>query len=355
MSEPFKPQTVDELQAIVREQSGLLPCGGGTKPALSAPPNGAHMLDMRGISGIIEYEPNEYTFTAYAGTPLKEIEAALAEHRQYMPFDPLLVDNSATVGGMVAANTSGSGRYRYGGVRDFILGVRFVDGNGQLVRSGGKVVKNAAGFDLPKFFVGSMGRYGVITEASFKVFPQPPTYTTLQFHYADVNQAMQAVFKLATSPLEMDALDIEPGIDECRVLVRLGGLAEALPGRVERLQVFLGRDAVLLDDEAAFWRGVNHLEWAGDSAYVVKVPIAPKQIPTFEAAVASDVRRYTVGGNVAWVATDNTEALAEALKAMRLVGMQLRGDQPTMGERQGMALAQRVKQALDPDGKFLED
>src|SRR5262245_21553864 len=124
----LQPTTVEELQTIVRENKNLVLRGGGTKPALSTAPDGAMSLDMRGFNGIIDYEPCEYTFTAYAGTPLKTIVNALAKNGQYLPFDPLLVEKGATLGGTVAANTSGSGRWRYGGVRDFILGVRFVDG-----------------------------------------------------------------------------------------------------------------------------------------------------------------------------------------------------------------------------------
>ena len=115
---------------------------------------------------------SEFTFTALAGTPVREIAAALAERGQYLPFDPMLREAGATLGGTVAAGLSGPGRFRYGGLRDFILGVRFVDGEGRLLRLGGKVVKNAAGFDLPKFFVGSLGRFGVLAEMTFKVFPK---------------------------------------------------------------------------------------------------------------------------------------------------------------------------------------
>src|SRR5439155_368623 len=137
------------------------------------------------LSGIVEYEPSEFTFTALAGTPLKAIIAALAERGQYLPFDPPLADAGATLGGTIAAGLSGPGRVRFGGLRDFILGVRFVDGEGRILRMGGKVVKNAAGFDLPKFFVGSAGRFGVLAEITFKVFPRPAATRTLRLDAAD--------------------------------------------------------------------------------------------------------------------------------------------------------------------------
>ena len=148
----LKPTTIPEIQQLVKEaQAPLVVRGGGSKPALSTPPDGALIVELRGLQGMLAYEPDEYTFTAYAGTAISDIAAELAQYGQYLPFDPLLISQGATLGGVVAANTSGSGRYRYGGVRDFILGVRFVDGNGLLVRSGGQVVKNSAGFDLSKF------------------------------------------------------------------------------------------------------------------------------------------------------------------------------------------------------------
>src|SRR4029079_10168517 len=130
--------------------------------------------------------PSEFTFTALAGTPIKEIVHALGERGQYLPFDPMLVDSGATLGGTIASGLSGPGRFRFGGVRDFILGVQFVDGMGRLLRMGGKVVKNSAGFDVPKFLTGSLGRFGLITEATFKVFPRPENYLTVLLDAPDI-------------------------------------------------------------------------------------------------------------------------------------------------------------------------
>ena len=168
------PDSIDAVCAAVRGHRCVLPSGGGTKPALSRLPEGVVRLDLRGLSGMVEYEPgmNSHS-TALAGTPLSVIKAELAKHGQYLPFDPPLAAEGATLGGTVAAGLSGPGRLRYGGVRDFIVGVQWVDGSGELIRGGGKVVKNAAGFDFPKLFTGSMGRLGVLVEMTFKVFPAP--------------------------------------------------------------------------------------------------------------------------------------------------------------------------------------
>src|SRR5574337_979115 len=125
----IRPASIADLQAAVRDHVRLLPRGGGTKPALSTPAEGVESLDLSSLSGVIEYNPGEYTFTALAGTRVSDVQGMLAEHGQYLPFDPPLVERGATLGGTVAAGLSGPGRYRYGGVRDFILGVRLVDGS----------------------------------------------------------------------------------------------------------------------------------------------------------------------------------------------------------------------------------
>lgn len=361
----LKPETVDEVQEIVLAHDAVLPRGGGSKPALSDPLRQVTTLQMGGLSGIIEYQPGEYTFTAYAGTAVSEVAAALAENGQYLPFDPLLAAAGATLGGTVAANTSGSGRYRYGGVRDFLLGIRFVDGRGRLVRGGGKVVKNSAGFDLPKFFVGSLGRYGVLVELTFKVFPQPRAYTTLTADYAHLGAAQQATFALAVKPFEMDALDLVPQQNgRCALHIRLGGLPQALPERAARLRDFLQRETAVAqtntltgDADAALWQDVNRCAWAGAGLSLVKIPIPPKLLPTLDAQIAHEARRYTAGGNVAWVAVADTAALRQTLAAMDLAGLQLNGrsDTPILGARKGLSLAQRVKQALDPHGVFLSE
>jgi len=173
------PEAVQVLQRELRCHERVLPRGGGSKPALSTPPEGVAVLDVSGLRGITEHDPDELTVTALAGTPVAAVRDALAAHGQHLPFDPPLVAAGATLGGVVAAGTSGPGRFRHGGVRDFVIGARFLDGDGELVGGGGRVVKNAAGFDLPRLLVGSMGRLGVLVEVAFKVFPAPPAWGTL--------------------------------------------------------------------------------------------------------------------------------------------------------------------------------
>ncbi|MEE8567386.1 MAG: FAD-binding protein, partial [Anaerolineales bacterium] len=139
-----------ELQEKVRDSAKLVFQGGDTKNALAAIPEGFACLDLANWTGITDYEPDEYTITVRAGTPVATVADVLIENGQCLPFDPLLVEAGATIGGSVASGLNGPGRYRYGGVRDFLLGVKYLDWKGDLVSGGGRVVKNAAGFDLPK-------------------------------------------------------------------------------------------------------------------------------------------------------------------------------------------------------------
>lgn len=364
MTHNLQPQTAAELQELVSATPQLCVRGGGTKSALAAPAAGVPSVDLRRLSGIVEYVPDEYVITALAGTPVSHVADELYRRGQYMPFDPLLAGRGATLGGTVAANTCGSSRFRYGGVRDFILGVRFVDGRGQLVRSGSRVVKNAAGFDLPKFFVGSLGRYGVLVEVSFKVFPHPRSHLTLEFTYPSLAEAQAAVFRLTAQPLDIDALDFAP-LDPaaCRLHVRLSGLESGLPERAARVEGLLQNERqplpqqlLLGDYEAAYWRDVNQFSWVPPDATLLKVPLPPRMVPLLDARLASAVRRYTVGGSVAWLAVADLEPARAALIELGLTGLRVWGPpgEPFVGPRRGLALAQRVKRALDPAGRFGE-
>jgi glycolate oxidase FAD binding subunit len=365
----LQPDSMAELQDTVRARPALAVRGGGTKPALSTPVEQMEVLSTAGLSGVLEYEPGEFTFTALAGTPVTTVQAVLAEHGQYLPFDPPLAAQGATLGGVVAAGTSGPGRLRFGGVRDFIIGVRFVDGQGDLVRGGGKVVKNAAGFDLPKLMVGSLGRLGVLAELTFKVFPQPAAYTTLQLSYPTLAAAVDALRILAAAPLDLDALDLLPatGDEPPTLWVRLGGLADALPPRVVRLRTFFAdrvpetTGLVEWSDGAAadLWAAARDFAWVPVGWSLLKIPITPARIVLLEEQLAGReaVRRYSVAGNLAWLAwPEDPAALHDLLASLGLAALVLWGPpgRPLLGKRAGEPFARRVKQALDPTNRFGE-
>jgi glycolate oxidase FAD binding subunit len=343
--------TPEELAEAVRAAPRVLAVGAGTKARLSAVAGDVVKISTVKLSGIVEYEPSEFTFTALAGTPVREIEKALAERGQYLPFDPLLVDAGATIGGTVAAGLGGPGRFRFGGLRDFIVGVRFVDGGGRLLRMGGKVVKNAAGFDLPKFFVGSLGRFGALAEVTFKVFPRAVTTRTLRLAAEDP-AAMTTIFtEAAGQRWELDALEAVPS--DGVVYARLAGPAAALD--VLAAEIFSRWPGVALTDEAAakVWCGVREFGWAHVGGELVKVALVAAQVEEFMAWARTMAGARTwvgLGGNVGFVSLPRGGEIAGGLvwPAMTLRG----GGALWPGKRVGAEVFRAVKVALDPQGRF---
>ncbi len=351
----YQPQTIEDVRHFVRQAVCVQPRGGGSKTALSRPRFGWEVIDLSGLSGLLEYQPDEFTFTALAGTPVAAVDRALAEHGQYLPFDPLLAGRGATLGGVVAANTPGPGRYHYGGVRDFLIGVRLVTGQGQLARGGGKVVKNAAGFDLPKLVVGSLGALGILVELSFKVFPRPLAYATWQADYPDLPAALAAMQRAASARLDLDSLDLEPSAGGYRLWARLGGLPAALPIRLARLAAAVGDGQALPEDEEAlFWEQTRNLAWVPPGWLLAKTALTLGRIPALETALQDAgpvLRRYAAGGQMAWLAVEGSPQVLDArLRAAGLTGLVLLGetDMPRLGQPGERAFYARVKQALDP-------
>jgi glycolate oxidase FAD binding subunit len=338
----------------------ILPVAGASKPALSRPGAGVISVDVSDVRGIVEYDPAELTVTARAATPVTEVADALAEHDQYLPFDPPLVQAGATIGGVVAAATSGPNAFRHGGVRDFVIGVHLIDGTGRVVAGGGKVVKNAAGFDLPKLMVGSRGRLGVMTQLSFKVFPRPSA-TVTHCYDLGLELALPTIARLCRGPVALDAIDLEPG---GRLVVRLGGDADGLQARSTRLSAELGAPGELLEGgvDRAYWADVARFSWVPDEWAIVRVPLAANLVPRADAALraAGATVRYSLAGNLAWIAWPpgrGSDELASALDGLRLVGVALTGPPlpGPLGARSGGAFAERVRSAFDPFDRFVAD
>ncbi len=351
----MSPSSPEELAEIVRSTPRLQAVGSGTKPRLYAPE--VPRVSITALTGIVEYDPSEFTFTARAGTPLREITAALAEKGQYLPFDPMLVEAGATLGGTIAAGLSGPGRFRFGGIRDFILGVRFVDGMGRLLRMGGKVVKNAAGFDLPKFFVGSLGRFGLLAEVTFKVFPRPPASRTLKLTLDSVEDAARVLTDAANTRWEPEALDLLP--DGQSVLLRLAAPAAALEAiSAEILARWLG--VVLSEEEArTTWQSIGEFRWAYGDGALLKAPITPADVSrlhrSFDAKSGGRLH-VSAGGNVSFLsfpAEKNAAEIDTTLRESSLSALTLRGHTPARaGRRSHFEIDAAVKSALDPDSRF---
>ena len=349
-----RPQSVEDLASIVPTRPRWRVRGAGTKPGLLA--TDGDVLDLSALTGIVEYAPEECTFTARAGTPVSEIERALATHRQHLPFDPPFSAEGATLGGTLAAGLNGSCRYRFGGLRDFLIGATIVDGEGRILRSGGKVVKNAAGFLLHQALIGSCGRLAVLAEATFKVFPASEAHATLRAPTPDVAAAVALLVAMQRARFDLDALDIEP---PGTLVVRVGGFAEALEARVAAIAAVAGPDVAITrgDDDAAVWAAARACAWRPDGTTLVRVPLTLPRLVALDAQLSTHGarRRYTVAGNLAWIAWPAPlAALHEILASMGLVGQVVIGEaqRPFIGAIPQSPFEDRLRTVLDPHGRF---
>ncbi len=357
MNAVVHPESLEALTEAVRSIPRLLPVGAGTKARLVA--TDAARVTLTRLSGILEYDPGEFTFTALAGTPVREVVAALAEKGQYLPFDPLQVEAGSTLGGVIASGISGPGRLRYGGVRDFILGVRMVDGAGRLLRFGGKVVKNAAGFDVPKFLVGSLGRFGVIAEATFKVFPRPEACRTLRLAVPSLSAAVELAGSLGRSRFDPEAVDVLP--DDGGLLVRLAGPEAAMDALVADLLQRHPGECLPEAVASGLWQRLNGFAWHSDGDVLCKIPCHRGVVEPLNAALREAGARvhWSAGFNVAFVSLPAPAASGGALDRLSvlvagwgLTALTLDGAAPLLwGSRPDHRIGTAVKQALDPDDR----
>ncbi|TSE19734.1 putative FAD-linked oxidoreductase [Tepidimonas alkaliphilus] len=236
----------------------LAVCGGGSKAFYGEPlPADAQPLDARALRGVVRYEPTELVVRARAGTPLAELEALLAQHGQELPFEPPHFGPGATVGGMVAAGLAGPARMAVGGVRDYVLGVRLLNGRGEDLFFGGEVMKNVAGYDVSRLLAGSLGSLGVLTEVALKVLPRPAGEATLRLPLA-AEAALQRLAQWRAQPLPLNASAWIPDGDGGGALwLRLRGAAAAVQAAGERLLAEAGGEAVEPAAAAALWHGLR--------------------------------------------------------------------------------------------------
>ncbi len=352
----LSPRSLAEVQeAVAASAPGSLAIHGGAtkwRPVREV----AASVDTRALTGIVAYDPAECVVTALAGTTVSEIDAALAAHGQYLPFDPLFARAGATLGGTVAAAASGPGRYRYGGVRDFVIGAAVVDGDGRLVRSGGQVVKNAAGFLLHHGLVGSAGRYGVVAEISLKVFPAPEGRVTVRMTAPSLALALDGHRRVRDVVHDLDALDVD--LTANVLCVRLAGALAALPARTAAVRRVLGAGATELvegDTDRQLWHDAAECAWAPAGTAIVKVPSTPGGLAHLAAALAGlGPLRATSGGAAVWLATTaSMEVVAARLPgAARGVIVRGAGCGRVLGRPLGNVFDERVRRTLDPLGRF---
>jgi glycolate oxidase FAD binding subunit len=212
----------EKIQEATARRAPLRLRGGGSKDFYGNAPRG-ELLDTRSYAGIVAYEPSELVVTARCGTTLQEVESVLESKNQFLPFEPPHFGSEATFGGCVAAGLSGPRRASAGALRDFVLGVKIVDGRGRVLSFGGQVMKNVAGYDVSRLLAGSLGTLGLIAEASLKVLPRPASETTLRLPMPEA-RALDAMARWAGQPLPVSATAWRDGV----LSVRLSGAEPAV-------------------------------------------------------------------------------------------------------------------------------
>ncbi|MET4688630.1 glycolate oxidase subunit GlcE [Sinorhizobium fredii] len=258
----FEPASEEGIASVVRsaaaERVTLAIVGGGTRSGLGNPVRADRTLSSRRLSGIVTYNPAEMTMSALAGTPLAEVEAALAANGQMLSFEPMDhrpifgTTGEPTIGGVFAANVSGPRRTVAGAARDNLLGVRFVNGRGELVKAGGRVMKNVTGLDLVKLMAGSYGTLGILTEVTFKVLPVPPTAATVVVSALNDAEAAAVMAEAMAQPVEVSgAAHLPESVrgrfidgalpDGAATVLRVEGFAASAEMRVEKLVAALSR------------------------------------------------------------------------------------------------------------------
>jgi glycolate oxidase FAD binding subunit len=341
---------VTDLSRRVREAatrgSALRIVGGGTKDFYGGPLRG-DLLPTGSFRGIVEYEPTELVITARAGTLLAEIEAALREKRQMLAFEPPHFGTSATLGGCIAAGLSGPRRASAGAVRDFVLGVRMLDGNGRDLRFGGQVMKNVAGYDVSRLMAGSLGTLGVILEVSLKVLPLPPSEATLHLRCGQA-EAITMMNEWAGKALPISATAFRDG----DLAVRLSGAAAAVASAARKL----GGDMIELEHATPLWQGIREQT---DAFFLDARPLWRLSVKSTTPPLDLPGEQLLEwAGALRWLRTDApAAAIREAATRAGGHATLFRGGDKSGGVFEPlspplMKINERLKQGFDPAGVF---
>jgi glycolate oxidase FAD binding subunit len=317
----------DAVRAAASARTPIEITAGGTRRGLGRPVQAGMTLSTTALSGITLYEPAELVIAARAGTPLAHVEAALAEKGQMLPFEPLdhrpLLGTTGepTIGGAVAANASGPRRISVGACRDALIGTKFVNGRGEEIVSGGRVMKNVTGYDLLKLQCGAYGTLGILTEVTFKVLPRPAAEMTLVYAGLDDRTGVAALCAGLGTPYEVTGAAHIPGARP-RTLMRLENFPVSLTYRSARLIDELARfgrpEIIEGADSAALWRDVAALAALPREGALWRVSTAPTKGPDVIAALGTRAvaHMYDWSGGLVWIVTEATgDACAAFVRA----------------------------------------
>ena len=354
MSENANPclgRWIERVRTAAVDQTQLCLRGSGSKDFYGQSLTGDR-FDTREYAGIVAYEPTELVVTARCGTPLAELETTLTESGQSLAFEPPHFGEGATLGGCVAAGLSGPRRAQAGAVRDFVLGVKILDGKGNLLTFGGQVMKNVAGYDVPRLLAGSLGTLGLIAEVSLKVLPFPVAEQTLRFELAQDN-ALDWLNQWGGQPLPISA---SAWCDNALHL-RLSGAAAAVSAATRKL----GGQLVSAEAATFFWRSLReqtHTFFAGEA------PLWRISVPSTSPVLALPGRQLVEwGGAQRWLRVDAASVDQAIRSAAEINGGHatlFRANQTlkaTLGVFQPLSaplarIHRQMKFAFDPHGVF---
>jgi glycolate oxidase FAD binding subunit len=334
----------DRIAQAAAARTPLCIRGGGSKDWYGQDVQGT-VLDTTAYRDITDYEPTELVISARCGTPLAEIEAHLAQHGQMLAFEPPHFGPGATIGGTVAAGLSGPRRQAAGAVRDFVLGAVLVDGHGQVLHFGGKVMKNVAGYDVSRLLAGSLGVFGLIAEVSLKVLPRPVAECTVQLQTTQ-DDALRRLNEWGGQPLPVSASSWHDGV----LTVRLSGARSA----VDAARTRIGGEP--LDDADAWWRALREHEgpFFADAGGLWRLSL-PTVAPPLD---LPGTQLIEWGGAQRWLRTDaDADAIRAAAAQAGGHATLFRGGDRRAGVFQPLAPAvhaihRQLKSAFDPAGVF---
>jgi glycolate oxidase FAD binding subunit len=374
------PASTDETAAVMRLCSEhtlvVTPRGGGTKLGWGNPVSPQVILDTRRLSGVREHSWQDLTATVGAGTPWAAMRKALADHSQCVALDPLF-RTPATVGGIIATNDSGSLRMRYGSLRDLVIGMTIVLADGTIARSGGKVVKNVAGYDLPKLLTGSFGTLGIITEATFRLHPVHPHSETWTIRSGDVHSLASLQQKLFAAAMSIESLQMRNDDEGFALDVRFASLPEVLREHEQRLRQLCGA-LVLSKAEDDVWLARESL-FENPDATILKITALPSKMSAilqgFQSLSANRINAACVADAVGIVTVALIAPPAQNAAVIDDLRARLRGDggmvvilRPSSnlsedidrwgGSPPAIEVMRAVKREFDPDrllnpGKFV--
>ncbi|CAG1014987.1 glycolate oxidase FAD binding subunit [Burkholderiaceae bacterium] len=361
-TEPALRRLIDHVLTARDAKAALDIRGTGSKAFYGGSPRG-EPLSLAALAGITSHEPTELVVTARAATPLAELEAALAEHGQCLAFEPpRFADPSSgvaggTVGGMVAAGLAGPARVSAGSVRDYVLGATLLDGQGQLLRFGGQVMKNVAGYDVSRLLAGSLGVLGVICEVSLKVLPRAPSSTTLAFD-CDETQALELLARWAGQPLPVSASAWHAG----RFTLRLAGAHAAVSAAARRL----GGTALDAGAAAAWWDDLRDQRHAffrlADAELAAGVSLWRLSVPDTAPPIALRGEQFIEWGGAQrwWRSGEPAERVRAAAEQAGGHATLFRAADRSAGAFAPLAppllrIHRGLKQAFDPAGVFNPD